>query len=334
MRLSRSVHTIIALLALGAIAAPADVLYETGFEDFTPGADTLAGTEGWLSTRNDERLHGIDDEIIPGIGKSAYLGFYPPASTQVQTVSVFRPINFDGIAEGRPLIEFEALIAIAASQDDETTPLTDESNRQDRFLITVYNIEGHQLASIIYDNRTFTFGLYRNNGSNSFDTGFEFVIEEPQFLYFSIDLENNTWSATLDGAPLFTDALFNSTGRTLNIGTIAAEWNLTNRFAPGNNWMLFDDWFISAQSRTPTTMTEPFLISKIERTADNKTEFTFPADAGCTYTLQYSSDMKNWTDSTSSPMTASTSDPSAKYVDETAAPGGRLYYRILREPAD
>ena len=319
----------LAAVALAVSPSPADVLYETDFEDFTPGPDNLVGTEGWLSTRNGEELHGIDDEILSGLGKSAYLGFFPPASNLVQTVSVLRPINYDALAAGKPIIEFEALIAIAASQDDETTPQIDESNREDRFLITVYNIEGHPLASIIYDTRTNTYGLYRNNGSNSFDTGFEFVIEEPQFLYFQIDLENNTWSAALDGAPLFTDALFNSTGRTLDIGAVAAEWNITNRFLPGTNWMLFDDWFVSASGRTQT-VTEPFAISKIELTANNMTELTYPADEGCTYTVQYSSDLKNWTDLPGSPVTATVSDPLAKHSTETPSNSGQLYYRILR----
>ncbi len=333
MRLNRAASRIFATLLVGAATSFADVLYETDFDNFSPGADNLAGTDGWVSTRDGESLHGIDDEIIAGLGNSAYLGFFPPASNLAQTVSVFKPLNYDAIAEGKPIIEFEALIAIADSQDDETTGAIDESLREDRFLITIYNTSGEQLASVIYDNRTTTYGLYRNNGSNSFDTGFEFVIEEPQFLFLSIDLENNTWSATLDGAPLFTDALFNSTGSALNIGTIAAEWNISNRFNPGNNWMLFDDWYLSANSRSQT-ITAPFAISKIERTADNQTELTYPADAGCTYTVQYSSDLKSWTDLPNSPVIANVSDPVAKHTAETLTTNGQLYYRILRTLAD
>ena len=162
MKLPRAAAAVFAALSIGAFTSSADVLYSTDFENFSPGPDNLVGTDDWVSTRNGESLHGIDDEIIAGIGNSAYLGFFPPASAQVRTISVFRPMNYDAVAEGKPIIEFEALIAIADSQDDETTQFIDESMRADRFLITIYNIAGQQLASIIYDNRTNTYGLYRN----------------------------------------------------------------------------------------------------------------------------------------------------------------------------
>ena len=337
MKLPRA--TAVALASALACVAPAnaDVLYETDFEDFTPGSDNLAGTDGWLATHNGLELHGIDDGILPGLGKSAFLGFNPPDGNMAQTITVFRPVNYDPVGEGKPIIEFEALIGIADSQDDPATQFQDESLLEDRFIITVYNISLQPLASIIYDNRTSTYGLYRNNGSNSFDTGFEFIIEEPQFLYFRIDFENNTWSADLDGAPLFTDALFTSTGRTRDLGTVAAEWNITrkgfNNFTPGDNWMLFDDWVLTASPRE-MNVTEPFLISKVERTIDNKTELTYPADEGCTYTVQYSTDLKTWVELPNSPVTASTSNAAAKHTDEAPAASDRLYYRILRAPGD
>ena len=255
-------------------------------------------------------------------------------ATRLRTVSVFRPVNYDPVAEGKPFIEFEALIGIADSQDDPETRLIDESTREDRFIITVYNVALLPLASIIYDNRTNTYGLYRNNGANSFDTGFEFVIEEPQFLFLRIDFENNTWSAELDGAPLFTDALFTSTGRTRDLGAIAAEWNITNRFLPGDNWMLFDDWIITSHPRTEPQPTEPFTISKVERTGNNEVKLTYPADAGCTYRIQFSTDLQSWQELPSSPITASETNPVAVYTDATPAASNSVYYRIIREMGD
>ena len=97
--------------------------------------------------------------------------------------------------------------------------------------------------------------------------------------------------------------------------------------------MLFDDWYVSAESRTKP-VTEPFIISKVERTVDNKTELTYPADEGYTYTVQSSSDLKNWTTSPDSPVTPNVSDPIAKHTDEAPFTGEKLYYRILRTPVD
>lgn len=326
----------IAASSILAIHAGAGVLYETDFENFTPGADMLAGTDGWVSTLNGQSLHGIDDNIISGLGNSAYLGFFPPTfppQSQTRTVSIFRPLNFDPVGGGKPLVEFEALIGIADSQDDPETNFINESLFEDRFLISVYNTDFALLASIIYDNRSNTYGLYRNNGGQSIDTSFEFIIEEPQFLFFSIDFENNTWSASLDGVPIFTDAIFNNTGLNRDLGTIAAEWNLTSRANPGDNWMLIDDWYVAAKSRAMPTLTEPFTISKVERTADNKVELTYPADQGCTYHVEYSTDLKTWTELPDSPVSASESDPVAKHTDAAPTDQDR-YYRILREAGD
>jgi len=334
VKLPRATATIALAFALGFQARAEVVLYETGFDEFTEGANNLSGSNGWLSTLNGQSVHGIDDEIIPGLGKSAFLGFTRPASNQTQIVTVFRPVNYDPVAEGKPIIEFEALIGIADSQDDPDTQFIDESSREDRFIISVYNVSLQLLASVIYDNRTNTYGLYRTNGSQSFDTGFEFVIEEPQFLFFRIDFENNTWSASLDGAPLFTDALFTSTGRTRDLGTIAAEWDISNRFQPGDNWMLFDDWIITANARSGNAPTEPFTISKVERTAADEVKLTYPADAGCTYRVQFSTDLKEWQDLPSSPVVASETNPAAIHTDPAPPATGSRFYRIVREEGD
>ena len=330
----------------------ADVLYETDFENFTVGTEELTNTDSWQASLVDgfpHDLHGIDLEIVPGLGKTAFLGLDDPDDSQqkeigAEVVSVFRPIVFDPVAEDKPIVEFEALIAIAASQDVAGT-LQNEANIEDRFLISFYNNSAQFLASIIYDTRTASYGLWRNDGASfggTTDTGIEFIIETPQFLYAEIDYQNNTWSASLDGVPIFTDAPFTATGNSRTLGLVAAELRCSTRvfrqgvgavWRPANNWMLIDDWYISARSREMAPLTEPFEISKVERTADAKVELTYPADEGCTYRIQYSTDLNTWIELGDSPVSASTTDPLAKYTDAPPA-GQRRYYRIIREAGD
>jgi len=311
--------------------AEAEVIYATEFENFTPGADQLVGTDGWLSTLNGQSLHGIDeaDKFVPGIGQTAFLGFTAPASPGTQTVSVFRPLNVDPSGEGKPIVEFEVLVDIADSRDVPGTPIN-EALRKDRFLFTVYNIAGQTLASIIYDLRPASFGIWRNDGSNSFDTGFEFILEEPQHLFLSIDFENNTWSASLDSAPLFVDATFTGGSNARTLGTIAAEWNITAPATPGNNWMLFDDWHIAARPRTEP----PFLISGVERTAGDRVVLTYPADAGCTYHVFFSNDLSVWQELPDSPVTALEANPAATHTDQLQPGATRRYYKMGRELQD
>ena len=327
LRISPSI--LLALLLSGAVCS-AVTLYETDFESFTPGADNLVGTDGWVATLTDQMVHGIDDEIIPGLGNSAFLGFAPPSipAPSAPIITVFRPSNYDPIGQNRPIIQFEALIAIADSRDNDRTP-EDESLRKDRFLISIYNMEAQLLGSIIYDNRASSFGLWRNDGADSADSNIEFILEEPQFLFFRIDFSNNTWSAFLDGIPIFTDEVFNASGNSLTLGTIAAEWLLSNRTAPGDNWMLFDDWIVEAKPRP----TEPFRISQIEITAGDLVELTYPADEGFSYRFESSPDLKNWSELPNSPIDAEVSDPAATHSDPNPADGNR-YYRIIRDSGD
>ena len=122
-------------------------------------------------------------------------------------------------------------------------------------------------------------------------------------------------------------ATFNNTGRTRNLGAIAAEWNIINRFNPGTNWMLFDDWFVRANPVNSDT----FVISKIEVINNNEIQLTYPTEAGFSYTIESSTDLNHWTELPNSPIHATTTNPETTHIDTGTTPTApKRYYRILR----
>jgi hypothetical protein len=222
------------LLALPA-RAPAVTLYATEFEEFAVGADRWVGTNGWQGTSAGVGIHGIDQDQIPGLGKTAFLGFKRPKST---FVTVFRAALYNPATNQCPNLQFESLLGI----EDST------NGRRDSFFISFYNIAGYLLASIRFDNVDASYGIWRLDASQQVDTGMDFIRSELHLLNTDIDLFNNVWSADLDGIPLFTGATFNATGVDRDLGFVAAEWQLssssTNQY--GDNWMLVADWAVRA----------------------------------------------------------------------------------------
>ena len=191
------------------------------------------GADGWTGTHVGEGVHGIDEGRIDGLGKTAFLGFNPPSSN---FVGVARSVDYDPLGAGNPTIEFFSLVGIADSTNGEF----------DRFYISFYNISDDLLGAIVFDNTADDFGLLRSDGNELVHTGELFVNDEVQGLFVSIDFSTNTWSAKLDGLPVFTNETFNATGAALDLGSVAAEWEVMKPNKPGDNWMLFDEWTVTA----------------------------------------------------------------------------------------
>ena len=268
-----------ALLALTAVCARAHTLYSTDFEEFSGGDDQWVGTNGWLGNSVGVGVHGIDTNLIPGLGHTAFLGSARPKST---FVAVFRPILYDPVTNGTPIVEFETLMGIQDSTN----------GNRDSFFFTLYNGTGHLLGSIRFDNTDLSYGIWRLDGTNQVDTGVDFVRAELHLLFASVDFSNNVWSADLDGIPLFTGAVFNATARPRNLGYIAAEWQLTGATTNdyGNNWMLVADWAV----RTFPLANAPFLVESVGSATNGLPFVKWTGTLGFDYQVEHSPDLTNW----------------------------------------
>lgn len=312
-------------LSLGSITN-AGLIYGTDFEGFDVGNNKWAGREGWQSNDNTSGAQGIVENFVPNLplGKTAYLGFNPP-TTAFTTVS--KIINYNPVTTGLPIVAFDSFLGI----QDSTF------SARDRFYVSFYNIAGDFIASICFDN---TDGkIYRETASGRFATGIQFIrgnqlvgIISLQLLDARIDLVNNRWSASLDGIPLFTDAVFSATGGPQTLGATAAEWEIAKTsptLTPGNNWLFVADWFI----RSVPIGIEPFALSAFNRAADGGVTLAWPGQAGFDYAVEYSDDCKHWhRDLPGSAFPAVTVNGTLEFGDLNPPPL-RRFYRVFRSPS-
>ena len=229
---SRITYIVATMLAFSSLTSWAREIYRTTFDEFASGPNQLAGQNGWRATGGSDGAQGIDENILPGLGKSGFIGFGRPASG---FVSVFRSITEELSGFDSQVVEFNTLLGI----EDST------NGARDNFYIAVYNADNHLLGAVNFDNTQANLGIWRFDGASAVATGASFVSGNVHELYMKMDLINNSWSASLDGLPLFSDAPLNATGQRLQLGSFAAEWEIADPGNPGNNWMLFDEWSIN-----------------------------------------------------------------------------------------
>lgn len=308
-------------------SAQATLLYSTDFDNFTVGDDQWAGTDGWAITDAASGISFIDNTGFGGaLGNYAALGLEQPSSRRV---SVLKQILHDHTATGESIIEIDALISIRDS----------DNGRYDDFYLSFFNSSGNRMATIRFDNQdseafNTQFGIWREQAnidsttSLQFDTLTDFIHEELDEVFISIDLANNTWSASLSGLPLFEDATFTTAANPadINLGLVGFEWQTS--LGPtfhGDNFLLVADYAINSYDPADLIAPDPTLTHD----GANTTTLTWSGTAGRSYQVEYSDDLETWfSDLPGSTFNNVPDSSPLTFIDESA-PAMR-YYRIVR----
>jgi hypothetical protein len=304
------------------LSAPAwaetGLLYSTDFEDFPIGPDHWTGTDGWFGNPDSGSLgiQGIDQDALPGLGKSAFLGFNAPESTWNYVARVF---NHNSATEGSATIEIDTLIGIQNSTNGQ----------HDSFFVSIYNHEGNFLAAIQFTNERQSYQIWRDDDVNLTDTTVNFIPGEIQLLVLKIDFINNRWSAEHDGIPLFSDEDFTLSQKARTFGSLSYEWQVTDPSPAnhGNNWMLVADCEVWAVPHGVPEIT----TNLIDPTTTGEPGFEFTGEPGWTYQIQYTDSFSNW-DADLPNSTFVVTEPSTKlqFTDPTSRPTQARFYRIVR----
>ncbi|MDB4449036.1 hypothetical protein N9130_00735, partial [bacterium] len=247
------------------------------------------------------------------------LGFSQPTS---QFTFVALDLDYDHIASEKPIVEINTLIGIEDSTNDQ----------RDDFYLTIYNTVGNRLASIRFDNQhpeitNSQFGIWRENSTNQFDTLFDFAVGELFNLIAIVDLEENKWSASIDGIPIFEDAKFSNSSDPINLGFLAFEWALTalSTSNHGDNFLLVAD--ISIQSVGDMT--------KVEVTHQFNSlggiNLNWQTAVGWTDQVEYSTDLITWFDDLPESTFEGTDTPTAINFSHAKDPEEAYrFYRVNR----
>ena len=307
--------------------AQATLLYSTDFENFTVGDDQWAGTDGWAITDTASGVSFIDNTGFGGaLGKYAALGLEQP---NARRVSVLKQLLHDHTATGESIIEIDTLISVRDSSN----------NFYDDFYVSFFNSAFKRMATIRFDNQdsgaiNTQFGIWREQANldtstlTQFDTLTDFIHEELDELFISINLTANTWSASLSGLPLFENATFTTASNPsdINLGIVGFEWQVSaaSTFFHGDNFLLVADYAVN--SYNPSLLIAPLPL--IANNGQGTTTLTWEATPGISYQVEYSDDLENWfSDLPNSSFPDVAEAGTLTFSDETA-PATR-YYRIV-----
>ncbi|MBI3851418.1 MAG: hypothetical protein HY298_14250 [Verrucomicrobia bacterium] len=288
-------------------------IYSTGFEAaeaYNRNFD-LVGQNGWVGAGSGG--NGLVTNFFPGLGQQAYIGFAPP-NPGYDMLNVWRPINLVPDLTNRPIVKFSVMMEI----DDST------NGQYDDFYWSVYNAQGHRLFTLDFDNFN-TRIYYALDDTNGFiSTGKFFTNNRPHSLVIAMNFTSNKWSATLDANLLVTNKSITKVGASLNLGDVDAVWFIFTPGAPGNNFMLFDNYQITAESLLPT----PVRLQSLGRTGDGQFILRLTGDAGCSYVIEGTTNLVNW----SALKTNNATDGTFDFVDSAATNFSRRFYRARQVP--
>lgn len=260
-----------------------DLLYSTDFDDFQVGDDQWSANSDWVTDNSTSGVNFIDNLAFnQALGNTAGLGLNRPSKDRVRMLT---QIPHDHLANGESILEIETLIAIKDS----------ENNFRDDFFFSIYNGSGTRLASIRFDNEApevsgSNFGFWREDGASQFDTAFDFVHEELYDLFMTIDLASNTWSASVNGSPLFEKATFTNaaTGSDIALGIIGFEWDLNS----GSPFLYGDNFLLVADLRVVSKAPGHPLSLEIELNDNSAPNLSWDGFAGKTYRIEYSDSLE------------------------------------------
>jgi hypothetical protein len=221
------------ILLSGHLRPAGNVLYGTDFESFAYGADSLVGADGWEGFNSSPGVEGAV-HAFPGLGLGGYLGYNAAAGNPA---SVYRPVAFDPIAQGRPIVTFATILAVIDS----------DNGLFDYFTFSFNSRAGQLMAAIIFDNSDLSI-YYNNRDGLDHNTGWKFKNDVFDWLVVTVDFAANRWSARLGSAQLFTNQLFNATGVVRDLSDVSIDWYLPGYPLAGNNYVLFDNYSIAATS--------------------------------------------------------------------------------------
>jgi hypothetical protein len=303
-------------LQLVQAATNETVLFTTGFEE--PEYETGFTLEGqpvseaaarrWMS----DAIGGnqVFAGFFPDMGQHGLVGFSDPDG-DVTAVSVWRPITFDPVAAGLPVITFTVTMAIADSE---------ERTERDSFRWSVYNTNAtpHRLFSLDFDNKDRSISYLLDDNLGFVVTPFQFERDGLYNLLISMHFADNRWTATLNDELVVDAQPITTTNAALHLGDISAVWvqGADNpRF--GDNFMVFDDYTITAASTTPAQ------LELVERRENGDVLLRLGGENGRSYAIDASSNLVDWSPLHTNIVTAGTFE----HLDVTAGQATIRFFR-------
>ena len=299
------------------------LLYETSFEEeegYSTEAD-LIGQNGWIGfaggdaflEMSNDGSSGLLTDFLESKGQQAYIGFVKPEQeTSVEFLSLLQPLGFEPAERGGELVRFTVAMGILDSTNGE----------RDNFRWSIYNSEGFRLFSLDFDNETKAISYALDDAEPLQASGFEFDNETFYNLRLDIDFDANKWSAwasdvlLVEGLPVSTQNL------KLDLSDIDAVWAIFKPEAPGDNFMVFDNYRIEIIEEAPSLPT----LSPLGHLPNGGFVIRVQGEPNSIYKLESSFDLSEWQVAQNKIDLGATG--SIDWVDDSGGSNSRKFYRL------
>ncbi len=303
-----------------ASVAQVSNIYSTGFElsedfDFR---DTLigrgctpAGQDCWTGT--DSHANGIvADYFFPKeqFGQQqAFIGAFV-LTNETGILNVWRPLNFDPVASALPVVTFYVTLSIYDSF---------AVTNRDCFRWSIYNSNngGERLFSVDFDNTTTNINYVLDDDKFHW-TGYFFDNADQnggQYdLVVIMNFADNLWNAWLNDKQIVDRQEMTTKGSVLNLGDIDAVWVNDKLGKPGDNFMVFDNYVVTAEPY-------PFRLDPVGRLSNGTFFLRLTGEPGRRYDIEVSDDLNGWflltTKTVDADGTVIVDDPAASDYDRS-----------------
>lgn len=323
MREGRGRWCVVMALAMGLVgsgaalcrgqttAPPATVIYATGFEveegySYADEYLPLRGQMGWIGEGSGGS--GLLADFFEGWGQQAYVGYAPPAPKD-DLLNIWRPVIYRPPGPFQPVVKFSVLMQIV-----------DSTNGQyDDFRWSVYNTAGARLFTLDFDNSTAAVSYALDDGAGYVSTGFGFSNDGIYLLEVFMNFWHNNWLAILNGQVVVDAQPITTVNALLDLSDVDAVWAIRRKGWPGDNYLLFDDYQLTAEATTSI----PPVLELIGLRGDGQFELLLHGERGLKYAIDVSTDLLTW----DSLATNAPPYGAWQYVDSTAPDYPLSFYR-------
>jgi len=252
-------------------------------------------------------------EFLESEGQQAYIGFVKPEQeTRVEFLSLLQPLGFEPAERGGELVRFTVTMGILDSTNGE----------RDNFRWSIYNTEGFRLFSLDFDNETKAISYALDDAEPLQASGFEFDNDTFYNVRLDIDFDANKWSAWASDVLLVEDLPVSTQNLKRDLSDIDAVWAIFKPEAPGDNFMVFDNYRIEVIEDAPS----PPTLLPLGHLPDGGFVIRLQGEPNSIYQLESSSDLREWQVAQNKIDLGATG--SIDWVDDSGGSNSRKFYRL------
>ena len=261
------------------LPAASRVLFETGFEPFEgySAEKDLVGQNQWVGIGSGG--NGLIIKADGFDGQVAYIGYIGGTN---DTLNLFRPVALTPAGNNLPLIRFSTAFEIF----DSTT----NAPNFDDFRWSAYNTLEQRLFTLEFDNERLEINFALDDGKGFQFTGVNFRSADIYDLTIDMNFARNLWTASIGNLVVVNAQPITTKGSKLDLNEMDAVWSLRHPGAPGDNFMVFDDYRLVA---TPLLDIPP-TVEAVGKLQNGAFIVRVLGEPGISYSLEATTDFKTW----------------------------------------